>query len=390
MLTLAYLVAIPILVAALTAAHTIFWTRVYRRPRFPDEVHYTEADDGWRIALSRIRADEGGVADGALVICCPGLACNARLFDFDDEHSLAHFLAACGFDVWMLDPRGMGASERPAWFGRSWDYGIGDYVRRDAPAAVEYVLETAAREGKTPPGVFWIGHSMGGLIGYRLGLDDHAHHLLGVVAVGSPFEFGGHTRDFAAPAWFFDRVLRRWPVARLGRAARFFAPFAGMARLRQERWFLSPENLSVRALRHFMAEVLEDVSRRVLNAFVDAVRRRASLGGRSIEDARRDMERFDRPALMIAGSVDHCAPPAAVLAAGESMSSSDSSSVVAGRAQGDPVDFGHLDLLIGREAPRIVYPRIADWLLARASMRASESPSTPPSRAAVSATSQPE
>ncbi|MCA9527281.1 MAG: alpha/beta fold hydrolase, partial [Myxococcales bacterium] len=188
MATLAYVFAVVVVTVALVAGHQMFWRWYYTRPWFPDERHFVETADGWRIALARVRPTAAGPAHGEPVVCFPGLACNGRLFDFDREHSLARHLAGLGFDVWMIDPRGTGASERPGFFGRGFGYGFGAYAHQDAPAAVQHVLRATGHSR-----VLWVGHSMGGLVGYQLSLHPAmGEHLAGIVALGSPADFSPH------------------------------------------------------------------------------------------------------------------------------------------------------------------------------------------------------
>jgi alpha-beta hydrolase superfamily lysophospholipase len=64
-------------------------------------------DDGWRIALHRHRGDGKRCHP---VVCCHGLAANRVGFDVTPEHSLAHHLAARGYDVFVVELRGHGDS----------------------------------------------------------------------------------------------------------------------------------------------------------------------------------------------------------------------------------------------------------------------------------------
>lgn len=74
---------------------------------------------------------------------------------------------------------------------------------------------------------------------------------------------------------------------------------------------------------------------------------------------------FTLPVLLIAGAADLQRPPDAVRATYEALGSADKTFVRAGTTDGFPVDFGHDDLLAGRDAPTTIFPVIADWLEAR-------------------------
>ncbi len=384
MLTLTYLLAVAVIAVALVAAHLWFWRWFYARGHAPDEQHFVRTADGWVLALHRIRP-RGTAAGGVPVICTPGLACNSRLFDFDDELSLARTLADAGFDVWCLDPRGTGASERPELlFGHSWRYGFLEYAGEDAPAAIAHVC---ARTGHAQ--VLWVGHSMGGLIGYHAATHETVGAAIaGVVALGSPADFADHRRVLGrALTWVLDGFLRGWPVVRLGRLGTALAPFAGHVRVFPEHIFLSIHNVAPRVLRQFMVQVLEDVPRRLLNQFADNIVRHLGFDGAPVGETHARLQRATVPLLSVAGNADRVAPPASVHAAVRLLGSEDCTEVTVGGADG--VAFGHLDLLLGRAAPAQVYPTVVAWLLARAASLETSPGSAPAAEAAASAASTP-
>ncbi|MBN1334559.1 MAG: alpha/beta fold hydrolase, partial [Deltaproteobacteria bacterium] len=135
---------------------------------------------------------------GPPVMLVHGLSSNHRFFDLEPGRSLATYLSERGFDTWCLDLRGHGAArEAPGgrWLHRTWD--IDDYGLSDAPTAIAYI-----REATGAPGVAWVGHSMGGLVGAIYASQDADADLWAFVVLASP-------ADFADP----DPVLR---IARMG------------------------------------------------------------------------------------------------------------------------------------------------------------------------------
>ena len=340
-------------------AHHWFWERHYTRQRFPDERHFLKTEDGWTLALSRLRPGDGPAA-GQPVLLCPGLACNHQLFDFDPERSLARHLTALGFDVWMLDPRGTGASERAGFSARKWRYGFAEHARYDAPAAIERVLAETGRER-----LLWVGHSMGGLMGYHAGaLHPAGRRICGVVGLGSPADFSRHPEvlgviEGATLKW----VLKWWPVVRLGRLCTVLAPLAGWVRVWPESIFVARDNTRPEVLRRFMVEVVEDIPRRILDNFSDSIHHGRNLDGRPLDEARQDLAGIDPPVLAIAGDRDGVAPPESVHGATRMLTGCEVREVVVGREQGHGAHFGHLCLAVGEQAPRVVYPLISAWLL---------------------------
>jgi polyhydroxyalkanoate synthase len=382
MMTLAYLLAVIVITVALVVGHLAFWTWYYQRPRPPDERHFVRTDDGWTLALARLRPRAAGPAQGEPVVCFPGFACNGRLFDFDDTHSLAGHLANLGFDVWMIDPRGTGHSERPGLFGKGWGFGFQDYAHRDAPAALRHVVRTTGH-----PRVLWVGHSMGGLVGMHVALRPMGDHLAGVVALGSPADFSMHFEHLGRfSAWILDRFLRGWPVVRLGRLSTAIAPLAGWWRGWPESLFTQARNTKARSLRHFLVEVVDDVPRQLMDEFADQVVRGTGFDGRPAHLTHQAMAAARVPVLALAGDHDRIAPPPSATAAAAQVACDDATGTVVGS---EVVHFGHLDLVVGDAAPTDIYPRVADWLLARRSTCSQASAEAPAARAAARAPSTP-
>lgn len=371
MLTLAYYLAVVVIALAMAGGHWAFWGWFYTRRRDPDERHFVRTEDGWSIALSRLRAEPGPGA-GMPVICAPGLACNSRLFDLLPQRSLARHLTKSGFDVWMLDYRGLGASQRPRWLERGWDFGFEAYAHLDAVAGLRHVLATTGRDQ-----ALWVGHSMGGLVGYQVATHEACgQHIAGVVALGSPADFSDHEQHLGWMTLVLDRFLRGWPVVRLGRLGNFLAPFAGHLRTFPEAVFLSVANTEGFVLRHFLVEVLEDVPRRLLNEFADNIIRRLGFDGEPLERTHERLGRAQAPLLSLAGNIDRVAPPSSVHAAVQLLGSEDCTELTIGGGD-DAVGFGHLDLLVGRRAPDLVYPTVTQWLLAHMSAPDTPDEATP-------------
>jgi pimeloyl-ACP methyl ester carboxylesterase len=70
------------------------------------------------------------------------------------------------------------------------------------------------------------------------------------------------------------------------------------------------------------------------------------------------------PLLVVAGTADRLATPAAVRLALERLPSATYHEF--GRPHGHALDYGHVDLILGRAAPREVFPLVAGWLAEQA------------------------
>jgi pimeloyl-ACP methyl ester carboxylesterase len=77
-------------------------------------------------------------------------------------------------------------------------------------------------------------------------------------------------------------------------------------------------------------------------------------------------DRIKAPLLLIAGSRDLLAPPAAVEWVRSRAGSQDIEFVLASRATGFSADYGHGDLVLGERAPEEIFPLVVRWLEAHA------------------------
>lgn len=320
-----------------------------------DAIHFVRAADGWRLALWRLRPR--GEAKAVPVILCHGLWANRFNMDFGPGLSLARHLAEAGFDVFVLELRGSGFSRDPGPGGPTGratrDYGFDTHVTLDAPAALAEVRRLTGADR-----VFWVGHSMGGMLGYVLAGGPEGAALAGLVAVGSPVSFGDRgglarraARLLGPLAW-----LRTRPIQAL------LAPLSGWVSPPGGRLVVNPRNMDGPVIRRALFNLVGELSRGHAAQFGGWIRtgRFESRDGKVDYLAR--LSAATVPALLLAGAADALAPPPSVEAAYERLGSADKTFEVLGRETGCDVDYGHGDLLLGRAAPAEVYPRITGWL----------------------------
>ncbi len=308
---------------------------------------------GGKVPLAMVRKRlEDGEGTTAPVLLVHGFGQNRYAWHLP-ARSFANHLAAAGFDVFNLDLRGHGRSRH---LGARHAGGVEDYVREDLPSAVE---EVQALSGKRP--VWILGHSLGGLISYA-SAPTLQGAIGGLVSIGSPYQFTRGSLTLGALAYFF----RALGLAPLPNAAVSLAPLAlGMRLLRG----LAETPFYPIPLRGWHAgslepQVLEQHLRlafdraglaEVLDMFDWARQRR--FGGRESDYAPR-FERMDLPLLVVAGANDDLAPPASVRPGFTLSRARDKTYRV--------LPLGHIDLLVGRDAPLMTWSLVTSWLQARA------------------------
>ncbi|HUU03229.1 MAG TPA: alpha/beta fold hydrolase [Myxococcota bacterium] len=348
-----------LVIGALVRLHTAFWSRYFEAARYGDMVHFARTQDGWRLALHRYRPPDLKFAQP--VILCHGMGANRHNFDISAERSLARDLAGRGFDVWSLELRGAGMSDRPGWFtGRKGSYAFDDHLNFDVPAALECV---AAETGRSD--VLWVGHSMGGMLGYAWQGLEREPRLAGLVTISAPVLLNvsgnvGWSHHLVRPMFFGHTIAFR-PLAR------FFSPMMGWPPRWLSRIVVLKNGMEGAVMRRCLVNLTENTTGALMRQFFDWIRtgRFESTDGQT--DYLGNLARIKVPVLIIAADADKIASPEAVSPAYERVASEDRQLRIFGIDRGDDADFGHGDILLGVHSRELLYPEISNWLQQHAS-----------------------
>lgn len=267
--------------------------------------------------------------------------------------SFANHLARAGFEVYCMDLRGHG---RSGHFGSRRPRNPSEHVREDVPTAIEEIQRISG------PGPIWlVGHSLGGLISYAVAPALQGA-IAGIATFGSPYHFTKGTWALARLGQLLLLAERRvhpvgwlplylWgELMRIGQVFvespafplpfRGFAPRSMEAEIYAQHMALAMDRASIEVMTHMFRTVAERRAKRCEDG-----------GIAGFEGA---FEKLDLPLLVIAGTLDDLAPPVAVEPAYRRSSSSDKSYRV--------FDAGHIDLLVGKNAPRTTWTALEAWL----------------------------
>lgn len=338
------LLAIAIVALAL-AGHRLF-PLAGERPRLLEAT----CADGWKLAVWHRPARVKRYAEPVLL--CHGLANNHRIFELHSPVSLAVALSDAGFDVYSVDLRGAGASQR-APKGVPYRATIDDHVRLDVPAVLEL-----ARNQSGGAKVLWVGHSLGGIIGLAAADETIQQLLKGIVTIGSPVYFSGLDRRTRL-ALTVGRAFSYPQRIHLDVLARLALPFTGVTPAYFSQGMLNARNVDGRVQRLSLAQMIAPIWRGVLNQMSDWVSHDVLRSLDRQVDYRERIARLTVPLLTVGGAVDRLAPLDAVNKAHQLAGSPDKTLLI---EWPDGISYGHGDLLLGRHAPQHVYARIADWL----------------------------
>ena len=117
------------------------------------------------------------------VLMIPGMFENHLIFDFDNETSLSRYLAKEGFDAWILNLRSHDADGDPRGenenIDKNWDFDQ-TYLRKDMVAAVDFIKNETGFDK-----IFLLGHSMGGYLAYAYAELINQSDIAGIICIAS-------------------------------------------------------------------------------------------------------------------------------------------------------------------------------------------------------------
>lgn len=334
----------------------LFWRTFYRAESREEAVYFLTTSDGWRLALCRYE-HPGGARARLPVLVCHGLGANRFSFDLGRAPSLAMSLAQAGFDVWVLELRGHGRSERPGLFAkRRFGWSFDDYLRFDLPAAIEKVQEVTGQQQ-----LHAIGHSMGGML--MLSHCGKASDIRSAVTIGSSLDFTHSGSDFA-------RLLKwKWlahalPALPAGLLALMVAPCTGRVANRIEECTMWFANVDPAVTRLHYANTFHAISSPVLQQLSTVFEAGGLRHWGSAESYLNQAAASRVPTLFIAADRDRQCPPEACQRTYERLRQSADIHrlVVFGKETGQQEHYGHFDLLLGKRAADEVFPEIEGWL----------------------------
>lgn len=323
-----------------------------RRGTFVKEVIMAEGPQP--LAMVRKRAAPVKSTRGAVVLV-HGFGQNRYSWHIS-RRSFVNYLASHGWDVFNVDLRGHGRSRR---FGARRPRYLDEYIQQDMPAFLEEVRELSGHDRP-----FLVGHSMGGLISYASAATSVAGQVGGIVSIASPYHFGAGSLSLRALRQLGNAVRRldadANPPVHLRALGKHF--LRGRVLWDNRRvplpirvWL--PGSLEEDLLEEYLERAFDRTSLAVALAIVRAGSEAAMLSEDGAVDYSAAFEALQLPLLVVAGSHDGLAPPDSVRPAFERSRSHDKTY--------RELPLGHIDLVVGREAPMTVWPIVQTWLQAR-------------------------
>jgi pimeloyl-ACP methyl ester carboxylesterase len=323
-----------------------------------DEYLTTTTVDGFTLPLYRFRPADA--VRKVPVILCHGLGANRYNMMAAGGANLASWLARKGYDVFVVELRGAGRTVElndMGTGGKAWEFDFDTYVSRDAPALLQKVAAVTGSDE-----VDWVGHSMGGMLAYALAGEPNlpgSVRLRRAVSVAGPASLEGMP---ARSAMLLKRGTQL-PFARL--------PNEWMIALTQPLFpWIFPENdpaLGFKAnydpvfVRGMMKYGTTSIARQLVRQFDYWYTGGTLTSMDGATDYLARLQGSRTAMLFLAGSKDIMTTKDSLRLAFD-RHGGEKKLVYVGREEGQSVDYGHGDVILGARAADEVYPFIADWL----------------------------
>jgi len=345
-------------------------------PRNYAEKAYAETDDGWELAMYHFPPAKLDPRKDP-VILCHGMALNGNCWYVTEETDFPSYLASHGYDVYVCDLRGHGESRLKNnflgfrgidLFGKLgvktdpyyWD--LDDYIKHDIPAIIAYVKQQTGHDTIT-----WVGHSMGGMIMYAyLETAPDASAVGRFVAMASPLIIPQPPNDILADMEDSQGLLNALMVINTKDPIRdtaildLLTPFDIL--------YYDRNNMAPGSIKRVKANCFEDIPRGVSDQMIAMVAGRDFVSADKTVNYTTELPRITVPMLFICAKADFMAPPYSVYIAYHNVSSDDKTFREFSTANKYSANYGHCDLIIGKNARRETYPYILKWLNARRSL----------------------
>jgi len=371
-------------------------TMPFSQSKVPSEVHYIKTDDNWKLAVRRFK----GGSDKEPVILCHGLNYNDRFYTLSSSANLPEYLALNGYDVWVISLRGSGSSTKWVYklaeramdgydiynmvdaedwvsvginglsllyklandqytnltlnpFYSNWV--LDDYSFHDVPAAIKFVKQKTGKDS-----VFWVGHSMGGIImlSYLIKHPEATDDIKALVTVGSQLTMEpGNT--------VVDEYIKQLQYLRLLELAGKdieLEQAKQIARQTSDDLFFYPPNRDAFISENLNSVGMDTPSVGVLGQYLELIGSSELKTYDNSFNFARHAHKITVPYLIMGGNKDALAPPSVQNFLYDHISSEDKKLVIIGSEYGFLTDYGHNDSVISSSAREEVYPLIIDWL----------------------------
>ena len=284
--------------------------------------HGKDDDPSVQVALSHIGIYGQSSKGRQPIVLVHGSFTNRGFWLSSQGIGLARYLVESGFDVWLMEMRGHGLSPRNQAYK---DNSLEHYALSDVPAINKFVIE---KTGLKP---VWMGHSMGGVL------------ISTAIAAGTLPEI-----EVAAIALLGTQIVRRrWYLQ---------VPFVtSLGKL----WFTFKPEMDGRKLKIGPENEPSGIAKEYLRWL-------GLLGRWRLKHNKTPLlakwQGVTIPVLAMVGKNDQSDPAKDCQRFYELCGSDDKVFKLLAKDEGFSRDFGHIDMIVSKDAAKEVWPELSGWL----------------------------
>ena len=294
---------------------------------------------------------------------------NGTFWTITDNH-LPEQLAANGYDVFICDLRGSGASQKVGPIGvvnaglrqtpflevGEGNWSVDDLIKYDVPAILAHVREETGRDR-----VNWVGHSLGGMLMFAyLENSPDAWRVANFVAMGSGMVQDTYPQKKMLGA---NRSLRKMlSVISTGRIARPLMFYRPPILAKVDGFYYTASNVDKRTVDRFYGYTLENPGKGALRQLDPYLEHGVFLSEDRRTNYSEELGQVRAPLLLVAGEGDVLSDIPSNQITFDRAGSADKTFLRVGKRDGQLHDYGHCDLVWSRYAPIEVFPPLIQWL----------------------------
>jgi poly(3-hydroxyalkanoate) synthetase len=325
------------------------------------DLHWVVNREKFELAVERLQKDKGTTQNWPIIMS-HGLLVNDSFLNLDEDRSLARYLAQQGFDVWNLSFRGNGRSLAPLKDPpRSWN--LDAFVEQDIPEVVRYVL----KESKSSR-VAWIGYELGGMLAYASLGQKPDRSVAALVTIAAPLTFNEPEQSALKKLLGLNdhpRLKHLLLYMNTPLLMRLLVPLVpGIEKL-----FYNSDNMDEEVKEKLLDEALAVINPGVLDHLLLILTQGEMISSREHVRYRDHLKKIQIPVLLVGGNEDSIAPPKALEQVYARLGSADRTLKIFGGENKKATNYGHFDLVLGRDAKAGVFPFIGQWLKPRLARR---------------------
>jgi pimeloyl-ACP methyl ester carboxylesterase len=330
------------------------------------ETYDVTTNDGFFVTLTRYVGSKH-----PSIMLIHGMGCNHKIFDWDENHSLARFLNNNGWDVWMLDLRthdGDGdyffiKGSNREYINRYWDFD-NTLLKIDVVTAIDFVKRKTGCNK-----IVLSGQSYGGYLAYAYAELIGEENLSGIITSGAspyanPISIQLKRFEMIQYGFYFGQKAFVSPIGK---------PWTYRSKFRCDMYsiFWKPTANDIfyynTTPAYIQKEIIYHGDSEPAGVWVDMFfgKDPNKYGGHWVDpqtlyDYSKNLYKITVPILFIAGDNDTQDPMTGIYSAYENVSSTI-------KENHSFLRHSHLDLLLGDDASSIIFPIISQWMNSRIS-----------------------